>query len=152
MLYSFNYVDGVDPNGSLKLSGAMLYGMTSGGGAHGEGPTSQINTSGTGFQVLHSFGSKSNDGVNPHGSFTLAGSTLYGMTSGGGAHGEGTIFSLSVTPGEVPGTPTRVTATAGNARATVSFKLPASGGNPITVCTAVSKPGGIIGYEVREAR
>jgi hypothetical protein len=53
--------------------------------------------------------------------------------------------SLPVTPATVPGPPTNVTATAGNAQATVSFKLPANGGSPITVCTVTSKPGNITG-------
>jgi invasion protein IalB len=53
--------------------------------------------------------------------------------------------SNSVTPGAVPGAPTNVTAKAGNSQATVSFKLPANGGSPITVCTATSKPGNVTG-------
>ena len=43
-----------------------------------------------------------------------------------------------------PGVPTTVTATAGNAQATVSFTAPASdGGSPITSYTVTSSPGGI---------
>jgi hypothetical protein len=56
--------------------------------------------------------------------------------------------SNAVTPGIVPGAPTKVTATAGNGQATVSFKLPASAWNPITGCTVTSKPGGITAYGV----
>ena len=51
--------------------------------------------------------------------------------------------SNSVTPATVPDAPTNVTATAGNGQATVSFKLPANGGSPITRYTATSSPGGI---------
>jgi hypothetical protein len=70
------------------------------------------------------------------------------MTTSGGGNGNctggcGTIFSLAVTPGAVPGAPTGVTAKAGNAQATVSFKLPANGGSPITVCTVTSHPGNV---------
>ena len=39
------------------------------------------------------------NGANPDGSLTLSGSTLYGMTIGGGANGDGTIFSIPVTGG-----------------------------------------------------
>jgi hypothetical protein len=53
--------------------------------------------------------------------------------------------SLPVTPATVPGSPTNVTAAAGNAQATVSFKLPANGGSPIKGCTVTSKPGGLTG-------
>jgi uncharacterized repeat protein (TIGR03803 family) len=43
--------------------------------------------------VLYSFGSVTSDGASPYyGSLTLSGTTLYGMTSGGGANGCGTIF------------------------------------------------------------
>jgi hypothetical protein len=57
--------------------------------------------------------------------------------------------SNSVTPGVVPGAPTNITATPGNAQATVSFKLPTSnGGNPIKVSTVTSKPGGITAHGV----
>ncbi len=45
--------------------------------------------------------------------------------------------------GSVPRAPTKVKARAGNAMATVSFKLPPNGGSPITVCTVTSKPGGV---------
>jgi FtsP/CotA-like multicopper oxidase with cupredoxin domain len=51
--------------------------------------------------------------------------------------------SNSVTPG-LPGAPTIGTATAGNAKAVVSFTAPASnGGSPITSYTVTSSPGGI---------
>ena len=45
--------------------------------------------------------------------------------------------------GTTPGRPANVRAKAGNAQATVSFKLPRNGGGPITVCTVTSKPGGL---------
>jgi hypothetical protein len=55
--------------------------------------------------------------------------------------------SNSITPrppfGKVPGAPAGVRARAGNALATVSFKLPSNGGSPITGCTVTSKPGGV---------
>ena len=44
---------------------------------------------------------------------------------------------------KVPGAPTGVTATAGNAQAKVSFTAPSNGGSPITFYTVTSSPGGI---------
>ena len=52
-----------------------------------------INTDGSGFNNVHSF--SGGDGDVPYGSLTLIGSTLYGMTSGGGANGKGTVFSMN---------------------------------------------------------
>ena len=50
--------------------------------------------------------------------------------------------SSPVTPATVPGAPTGVTATGGNAQATVSFTAPSStGGSPITSYTVTSNPG-----------
>jgi N-acetylneuraminic acid mutarotase len=51
--------------------------------------------------------------------------------------------SNSVKPLGAPGAPTKVSATAGNAEATVSFKLPPDDGSTITGYTVTSKPGGI---------
>ncbi|MGO9017794.1 MAG: choice-of-anchor tandem repeat GloVer-containing protein [Syntrophobacteraceae bacterium] len=101
VLYSFGSVanDGVNPSGSLTLSGSTLYGMTPSGGANGSGTIFQINTNGKGYKVLYSFGTVTNDGANPNGSLTLSGSTLYGMTSQGGTNGLGTIFQINATTG-----------------------------------------------------
>ncbi len=53
------------------------------------------------------------------------------------------LHSLAVTPIAVPDAPTNVTATAGNAAATVTFDAPASnGGSPITGYTVTATPGG----------
>ena len=98
VLHSFGTVlnDGYSPYGSLTLSGSTLYGMTEAGGAYNKGMIFQINTDGTGYQVLYSFGSVANDGCYPYGSLTLSGTTLYGMTSDGGAYGAyGTIFQIN---------------------------------------------------------
>ena len=54
--------------------------------------------------------------------------------------------SNSVTPGQLPGRPREVTATAGNGQATVNFVKPASdGGSPIYRYTATSSPGNFTG-------
>ncbi len=82
------------PHGSLTLSGSTLYGMAYGGGTSNYGTVFKVNTDGSGFQLLHTFTASSSDGANPAGSLTLSDSTLYGMTSGGGANGRGTIFQI----------------------------------------------------------
>ena len=53
-----------------------------------------IDTDGSGYDLLHSFSSATDDGENPYGSLTLGGSTLYGMTVYGGANDEGVIFKI----------------------------------------------------------
>jgi uncharacterized repeat protein (TIGR03803 family) len=99
VLHSFagGEADGANPYGALVLDGSgNLYGTTSGGGASGEGTIFTITTGGTGFTVLHSFAGGDADGANPYGALVLDGSgNLYGTTSGGGASGEGTIFTIT---------------------------------------------------------
>jgi len=89
------------PLGSLTLSGSTLYGMTSTGGAHGDGTIFSVPVSGGPPTILYSFdnGAHSGSGAFPFGSLTLSGSTLYGMTAAGGADGDGTVFSIPVTGG-----------------------------------------------------
>jgi uncharacterized repeat protein (TIGR03803 family) len=99
VLHTFNGgVDGQDPLGSLTVSGSTLYGMTPQGGIPyhvGYGMVFKINTDGTGYIPLHTFAGRPTDGDNPHGSLTLSGSTLYGMTFQGGIHGYGTVFKMN---------------------------------------------------------
>jgi uncharacterized repeat protein (TIGR03803 family) len=88
--------DGQSPYGSLTLSGSTLYGMTYSGGANGAGTAFKVNTDGTDFTLLHSFTGGVSDGLNPLGSLTLDGSTLYGMTyAGGGVNNVGTAFKMN---------------------------------------------------------
>ncbi len=94
-LHAFNGSDGSSPHGSLTLSGEMLYGMTDYGGGNNAGVVFKLNTSGTDYTVLHSFTGISSDGAAPRGSLILSGSLLYGMTSGGGDFGGGTLFKMN---------------------------------------------------------
>src|SRR6266568_1651484 len=70
-LHNFDSGDGVDPSGSLVLSGSSLYGTAVVGGSFGAGAVFKLNTDGTGFTNLHSFtatsgpGSTNSDGSNP---------------------------------------------------------------------------------------
>ena len=114
LLHQFGSIpsDGAYPRGSLTLSGSTLYGMTEYGGENfyiSDGYTNtagvifQVGTNGTGYTILHQFGSIPSDGAYPRGSLTLSGSTLYGMTEYGGenfyisdgyTNTAGVIFSL----------------------------------------------------------
>lgn len=87
--------DGANPYGALTLSGSTLYGMTShGGSATNVGTIFKIDTDGSNFSLLHSFVGGSADGNQPYGSLALAGGTLYGMTTLGGAN-QGTVFKIN---------------------------------------------------------
>ena len=86
--------DGSKPYGSLIQSGSTLYGISSGGGNANAGTIFKIESNGSGFSVLHSFTGGSNDGSKPYGSLIQSGSTLYGISSGGGNADDGTVFKI----------------------------------------------------------
>jgi uncharacterized repeat protein (TIGR03803 family) len=86
--------NGNSPQGSLIISGGTLYGMTWMGGSLNSGVIFAMNTDGTGFHLLHTFTGTATDGALPYGSLILANTTLYGMTSAGGAANVGTVFSI----------------------------------------------------------
>ncbi len=88
--------NGARPYGSLIASGGTLYGMTEYGGVNGDGNVFGVGTNGTNYQNLVSFTGTGGtaSGVNPNGSLIASGSTLYGMTYGGGAIGYGNVFSV----------------------------------------------------------
>jgi uncharacterized repeat protein (TIGR03803 family) len=87
----------------LILSGNTLYGTTLNGGAASDGAVFALNTDGTGFTNLHSFGPGNNtslgfftnaDGANPYNGLVLSGSTLYGTTEDGCLSGNGGVFAI----------------------------------------------------------
>ena len=94
VVHSFDGSDGLFPEGSMTLGGSTFYGMTYRGGNNGQGVVYSVNSDGTGFRDLHTFTGAGEDGSSPFGGLVISGSTLYGMTSGGGAYGEGEIFSI----------------------------------------------------------
>jgi uncharacterized repeat protein (TIGR03803 family) len=100
VLHSFvgGAADGANPYGSLTLHGSTLFGMTSAGGASDAGAMFRMETDGGDFSLLHSFSYAGTDGRLPYGSLTMSGSTLFGMTSAGGAHDAGTVFSMDSAP------------------------------------------------------
>ncbi len=103
VLHSFG---GSGTDGSLPVAGlvnvnGVLYGTTTRGGTHSCvvsftfpcGTVFSMTTSGT-ENVVHNFG-YGKDGSDPQASLTYKNGTLFGTTAGGGAHGAGTVFSLT---------------------------------------------------------
>ncbi len=85
--------DGDYPYGGLVVKGKSLYGTTGSGGASSNGVVFKMNTSGSGFTVIHDF--DGTQGGNPLGDLLLKGKTLYSTTNSGGAGGYGTIFKVN---------------------------------------------------------
>jgi hypothetical protein len=114
------------------LSGATLYGTTS--GSYGPpafhtnsfGTVFQINTDGSGFSVLKSFGGGS-DGATPTATLTWCGSTLYGTTCYGGISNCGVVFAIGYPP-SIQTPPQTQTAELGS---TVDFGLLITGSQPL---------------------
>jgi uncharacterized repeat protein (TIGR03803 family) len=77
------------------LSGNALYGTAQYGGSSGNGTVFKLNTDGTGFTNLYSFGSSPSDGAEPQGGLILSGNTLYGTTEKGGSAFSGTVFGIN---------------------------------------------------------
>jgi uncharacterized repeat protein (TIGR03803 family) len=97
ILYSFaGLTDGQGPDGSLvQGNDGSFYGMTETGGAGDGGTAFKITPAGA-ETVLHSFGSTITDGRNPYGNLIQASDgNFYGLTNGGGASGDGTVFELT---------------------------------------------------------
>ena len=97
-------LDGASPLGVL-LQGAdgFLYGTTSVGGVNGRGTIFRVGTDGSGFQLQYVFAALPDSGsplANVGGASPLAGLTdgqdgrFYGVASGGGTNGIGTIFAF----------------------------------------------------------
>ncbi len=103
---------GEAPTGGLILSGTTIYGMTNQGGADGYGNIFSVGIDGSGYDDLYDF-TGGTDGGNPYGDLTFSGGALFGMTSQGGANGDGTVFALTLpTPTPEPGTLALVAAAA----------------------------------------
>ena len=97
-------LDGAAPLGVL-LQGAdgFIYGTTSAGGENGRGTIFRVGTDGSGFQLQHVFAALTGSAspqVNVGGASPLAGladgkdGRFYGVASGGGTNGFGTIFAF----------------------------------------------------------
>ncbi|MGO8926165.1 MAG: choice-of-anchor tandem repeat GloVer-containing protein [Limisphaerales bacterium] len=94
--FETNGVDGESPGALIQASDGALYGMTSIGGTNRAGTIYTLNRDGSGYQLLHVFGSVAADGGNP-GAGLSEGSDggLYGTAFWGGSNGLGTVFRLN---------------------------------------------------------
>jgi uncharacterized repeat protein (TIGR03803 family) len=93
---SFAFSDGASPQyGSLIGPAGTFYGTTAGGGANAYGTVFSVTQHGN-EKVLYSFkGFAQGDGQSPLGGLVQGAlGLLYGTTSGGGAAGNGTVFSV----------------------------------------------------------
>ncbi|HEX3720095.1 MAG TPA: choice-of-anchor tandem repeat GloVer-containing protein [Verrucomicrobiae bacterium] len=86
--------DGTTCMASLAVDGTNIYGTAYQGGSNGCGTLFALNSDGSNFTVLHSFGSGS-DAANPWAGLVLAGGALYGTTYNGGTNGGGTLFAIN---------------------------------------------------------
>lgn len=85
---------GDQPNPGFLLVSNTLYGTTFYGGTHFAGTVFMVNTNGSGFSVIHSFGF--DDGASPQTGLTLYSNELYGTTVGGGSNQDGTIYRIDL--------------------------------------------------------
>lgn len=97
VLYDFNGPNGAGPlSGVTPGVGGVLYGTTVFGGPHGAGDVYRLTPAGSGYHeaILHTFGA-GHDGSKPGGDVAVTASgDLIGVTTVGGADGQGTVFEL----------------------------------------------------------
>jgi uncharacterized repeat protein (TIGR03803 family) len=101
ILHSFAYTDGAFPAGSLIEAGdRFLIGVTTEGGANGNGTIFRLRTDGSEFSTLHHFAGGTGGARPLAGLIEDQSGNLYGTTGQGGQKNRGTIYRLSAT-GEV---------------------------------------------------
>src|SRR5580658_4845658 len=98
-LVNFAYTNGAEPLYESLVQGpdGNLYGTTNGAGAHNGGIVFKMTPGGT-LTVLYSFcgGSKCTDGNAPDTGLALGSDgNFYGVTTAGGASGDGTVFKIT---------------------------------------------------------
>ncbi len=103
VLYSFCTTSAC-PNGAYPHEGliaikGVLYGTTESGGAYNGGTVFAFDAATGTETVLHSFGSGTDGNVPYGGQLIGVDGLLYGTTIGGGAHGDGTVFSVDTKTG-----------------------------------------------------
>jgi uncharacterized repeat protein (TIGR03803 family) len=95
--------DGSGPGAGLTFDRlGNLYGMTATGGAFGLGVIYRLSPGGAGHwtqSVVHAFTGGDDGSSGAAGRLLLHAGSLYGVTTVGGAHGKGTAFKLTLTPG-----------------------------------------------------
>ena len=91
---------GSTKSGLVEHSNGLFYGYTQNGGAQNDGAVFQISSAGV-YSVIHSFCDNNSclateDGYSPEGSLVEGNDgNLYGVTYGGGSHGNGTVFRIT---------------------------------------------------------
>jgi uncharacterized repeat protein (TIGR03803 family) len=99
--------DGFFLSGPLFLSGSILYGVATSGGANGCGTLFTNASDGPDFGPAYTFAAVSgfpsvNDGgANPQGGVVLAGTTLFGATYDGGVNGWGTVYQFDLAGSDI---------------------------------------------------
>jgi len=92
-------IGGASPYLTSLIQGANgnIYGTATGGGTYDNGTIFQVTPAGV-LKNIYSFCFRTNclDGSDPLGTLLESGGELYGATSGGGAHLEGTIFKTTL--------------------------------------------------------
>jgi uncharacterized repeat protein (TIGR03803 family) len=102
-LFSFNEIDGQDPNTLVEGADGNLYGTTAGGGAHLSGTVFQLTPAGK-LTKLYDFCTQTScsDGANPKAALiqgtdgNLYGTTAFGGNPGGPFSGYGTVFQITL--------------------------------------------------------
>ncbi|MBI4915078.1 MAG: hypothetical protein HY825_04465 [Acidobacteria bacterium] len=98
LLHSFALLSGnsIFPVSGLVFDGlGSLWGTTLMGGGSNLGVVFTIETDGSGFTLIHSFGGGANDGAKPYAGLVTDGAgTLYGTTADGGPSDSGTVFTI----------------------------------------------------------
>lgn len=98
VLHSFmngTFTDGSGPSGVIQGTDGSFYGVTTHGGATGNGTVFKITPTGT-EAVLYSFVNGLGDGFNPSGNLIQASNgSFYGTAPSGGAYGNGVIFEIT---------------------------------------------------------
>ena len=79
----------------LAIANGIIYGATYSGGLYGCGTIFKINTSGSGYSVIHTFEAIVSDGRQPYAGVIVAGTKLYGLTEMGGANDKGALYTIN---------------------------------------------------------
>lgn len=93
IMFEFGGTNGELPQGSLTLSGTVLYGMATYGAGLNDGCIFSIDTSGSTYNVLLNF--NSTNCFYPYGSLTLSGDMAYGTATRGGSNSDGVVFGIN---------------------------------------------------------
>ena len=79
----------------LTIANGVIYGTTYTGGLYDSGTIFKLNTSGSGYSVIHSFDGGTADGGNPYAGVIVVGTKLYGLTDRGGASSSGVLYVIN---------------------------------------------------------